>query len=154
MSTEEPRKEIGFLNTSFDEPSINPEILPAVISLRNAGVETIASNSGIGEIGLEGGWGSYIQIILPSAEYDLKIVHKVDGFAKQLTSELRQELNNPAIALQLVSAEKWFDDIHTTSIEISKVPIYRLQLTGCTNDQEISHVWKTVAEKFNRSVIE
>lgn len=134
------------------EATIHPEILPAVKSIRNCDIETIASNSGIGQISGKG-WGSYIQIQL-IFDGDLEVAKKIDVFAKALTSELRNELGNPAISLQLVSAERWVENQETTSMEITRLPIYRLQLVGYTNDEEIRYAWKKVAEKFTPSVIE
>jgi|SRR3989344_878165 len=150
---EKPKTERRFLNTIYGESSIDAEILPAVTALRNAGVETIASKSGIGEIGVEDAWGSYVQIILPS-ENNLEVARKIAEFAVKLTSELQKELNNPAISLQLVSAEKWREDTKTISMEISLIPVYRLQLTGHVNEEEIRYVWSAVSKRFNRQIIE
>ena len=142
----------GRMDAPYDESDILPEMLPVVRAIRNAGIETIASNSEVGHIG-DSPFGSYIQIRL-IYKGGPEIAKKIDAFAKTLTPELRKETGNPNLALQVVSAEKWYDDQDTTSIEIINLPIYRLQLTGHTNDEEIRYVWNTVAEKFNHSVIE
>jgi len=142
-----------FLQPDFDESSINPEIFNAVKSIRNSGIETIASNSGIGQIGNKNSWGSFIQIQLLLKD-GLEIAEKINTFAQSLTPELQQELDNPSLSLQLVSAEKWFKNHDTTSMKISNLPIYRLQLVGYSKDEEIRYVWNKVAQKFTPSVIE
>ncbi|HEY4512284.1 MAG TPA: hypothetical protein VJH63_01335 [Candidatus Paceibacterota bacterium] len=147
---EDQEKEPGFVNTIYDESSIDPEILPAVRALRNAGIETIASNSGIGQIGTNDMWGSYIQILLPSSD-NIEIAKKIDVFAKKITPELQEKFQNPGIFLQLVSAEKWLKDTNTTSVEIDAIPVFRLQLIGCTRDEEISGIWKIISKRFNPS---
>ena len=149
MSTEAKGR---FLDTDYDEASIHPEILPAVKSLRNSGVETIASHSGIGQIGVDHAWGSYVQIRL-STENCFEIARKIKEFAQALTTRLRQDLGNSQLTLQLVSAEAWYEDQNTTSLE-SSIPIYRLQLVGQSRDEEIRYVWDTVAQEFSSSVIE
>lgn len=136
-----------FLDTDYDEASIDPEILLAVKALRNSGVETIASNSGIGQIGDEDGWGSYIQVRL-FTEDGFEVAQKIKVFADALTLKLRQTLGNSALTLQLVSTELWYEDRNTTSMK-TLVPIYRLQLVGHSNDEEICHVWNTVAQDFS-----
>lgn len=151
-SKREPNRETRFLNSIYNEASIDREILPAVTALRNAGVETTASSSGIGEVGSERGWGSYIQILIASGDH-LQIIQKIDAFAKHLTSELREELKNPLISLEVVSAEQWFKDNKTTSMDV-RIPVYRLQLVGYMSDQEVVYAWKAVGEKFDSSIIE
>lgn len=141
-----------FLDTDYDEACIHPEILPAVRALRNGGVETIASHPGIGLIGVEHAWGSYIQIRL-FAEDGFEVARKISDFALDLTVRLQEELRNSQIALQLVSAEAWYQDRKTTSME-SKIPLYRLQLVGQTNDSEILHAWNAVAQSFSSSVLQ
>lgn len=141
-----------FLDTDYDEASIHPKILPAVKSLRNSGVETIASHSGIGQIGVEHAWGSYIQIRL-FTENGFEIARKIKEFAQVLTARLQHDLGNSQLTLQLVSAEAWYKDQNTTSTE-SDVPIYHLQLVGQSNDGEIRQAWNTVAQEFSPSVIE
>ncbi len=140
-----------FLDSDYDESSIHPEILPAVKALRNSGCETIASHSGIGQIGVVHAWGSYIQIRL-FTEDSFEITRKISKFAKELTARLRQDLGNSQLTLQLVSAEAWYKDQNTTSAE-SDIPIYRLQLIGQSSDEEICHAWSTVAQEFSPSVI-
>lgn len=127
----------------LDETIINPEILPAVRSLRSSGIETTASNSGIDQIDLEHGWGSYIQIIASHEE----IVDSIVRFADATSEQLRRDLGNPELALQLVSAERWFEDRQTTSRE-SNVPIFRLQLVGHVSNYEIRYVWDEIAARF------
>ena len=83
-----------------------------------------------------------------------KIAKKINQFAKIITPELRKELNNPNIALQFVSAERWRDDEKTTSMKITQHDIYRLQLVGFANDDEIRFAWNKVAERFTPSVIQ
>jgi hypothetical protein len=46
-----------FLSTEFDEAGVDPDILAAVLALRDNGVETIASCSGICQIGVHKDWG-------------------------------------------------------------------------------------------------
>lgn len=141
----------GFLDTGYDEANIHPEILPAVKSLRASGVETIASQSGVGQIGVEDAWGSYIQLRLFTPD-GFKIARKISEFARAISPRLQQDLANPVLTLQLVSAEEWYKDRNTASIETS-IPIYRLQLVGQTRDDEIRHAWTSVAQEFSPSVI-
>ncbi len=140
-----------FLNTDYDKVSIHPEILPAVIALRNSGVETIASHSGIGQIGVEHAWGSYIQIRL-FTEDGFKIAGKINKFAQALTLRFQHDLGNSMLTLQLVSAEEWYKNQGTTSLKAS-IPIYRLQLVGQSTDDEIRQVWNVVAQEFSPTVI-
>lgn len=135
-----------FLDTHYDETSIHPEILPAVKALRASGVETIASHSGIGQIGVEHAWGPYIQVRLFTKD-GFEVARKINEFAQGLTLRLRQDLNNPVLTLQLVSAEEWYKDQNTTSME-TNVPIYRLQLVGQRTDDEIRQAWNAVAQEF------
>ena len=140
-----------FLDTDYDEASIHPEILPAVKALRNCGVETIASHSGIGQIGVDDAWGSYIKIRL-FTEDGFEIAGKINEFAQALSARLQQGVGNSELTLQLVSAEEWYKDRNTTSIE-TRVPIYRLQLVGQTNDDEIRYAWRVVSENFTPEVL-
>lgn len=128
----------------LDETIIDPALLPAVRAIRETGIETLASSSGIGHIGLEHGWGSYIQVYIR----DPAMVEKVVGFTDDMTEQARNELGNPGLAVQLVSAELWFEDRETTSRDGS-MPIFRLQLVGHVSDDEIRHVWQQVADRFS-----
>ena len=137
----------------FDEKTdVRPEMLPAVRAIRNAGIETIASDSDLGRIG-KATHGSYIQIQL-IYEGGQEIANKVNLFARTLTDELQKESGNSGLALKLVSAERWEEDNTTTSMQITQLPIYRLQLVGYTKDEEIRLAWNKVAEKFTSSVIQ
>ena len=143
--------ESRFLDTDFDVARIHPEILPAVIALRNAGVETIASHSGIGQIGVEDAWGSYIQIRL-FYEGGFETAKKISKFAGNLTTKLRKDLGNDNLTLQVVSAAAWYEDINNASME-TNIPIYRMQLVGQTTDDEIRYAWENVAQEFSPDVI-
>jgi len=144
-------EELGFwLQGELDESIIDPEILPAIMAIRNEGIETTASNSGVGHIGLDFGWGSYIQIALTESQLDEQLVKKIDRYARRIAKRFRAELGNPQIDLQLVSAERWFEDRDTASID-SAIPIYRLQLIGQTQDDQILYAWREVAASFTLS---
>lgn len=134
-----------FINSGFDEESIDPEILPAVKILRDSGIETIASHAGIDEVNILDAWGSYIQIWLHE-EVDV-VLKKIGTFAQSTTGELRQILGNSTITMQLVSAEQWLRDRNTTTLK-SNIPIYRLQLVGHINNEEICKAWELVAKTF------
>ena len=144
MSSEANRH---FLNTEFDEDSIHPEVLHAVKALRDNGIETTASHSGVGQIGSDHSWGSYIQILFTTKD-GFKIAKRIKEVTKEITVKLQQNLGNSAIALQLVSAKEWYSNPYTTSMK-TDIPIYRLQLIGQTTDNEIRQAWKTVAEEFS-----
>lgn len=144
-------EELGFwLQGELDESIIDPEILLAIRAIRNEGIETTASNSGIGQIGLDHSWGSYVQIALTESQLDEQLVRKINRYARRMAERFRAELGNPQIDLQLVSAERWFEDRDTASID-SAVPIYRLQLVGQTHDDEILYAWREVAASFTFS---
>jgi len=147
-----PDIDARFLDTDYDETSIHPEILPAVRSIRNSGVETIASHSGIRLYGPDNFLGSYIQVRIFTRD-GFEVARKIAEFADALTVRMQQDLQNPTLTLQLISAEAWFKDRNTTSME-TLVPIYRLQLVGHSTDEEICHVWSAVAQNFTPGVIE
>lgn len=146
-------KQRWVLQSNPDESNLDAEIVPAIRAIRQTGVETIASSAGLTTSPFRG-WGSYVQLNLQIFPGGTQIANKIHDFAASLTSELRQELKNPNITLQLVSAEKWMDDSETTSMEIVGHEIYRLQLVGSASDEEIKFAWNKVAVKFNKSVVE
>ena len=78
------------------------------------------------------------------------MVKKIDRYARRIAKRFRAELGNPQIDLQLVSAERWFEDRDTASID-SAIPIYRLQLIGQTQDDQILYAWREVAASFTLS---
>jgi len=136
------------LQGELNESIIDADILGAVIAIRDSGIETIASNSGVGEIGSERGWGSFIQIALTQTQADNRLAERVLKFADDISQHIRVELGNREIALQLVSAERWHEDRNTTSLD-SRFPIYRLQLVGPSHDDEIRYAWTKVAKSFD-----
>ena len=141
------------LGSDPDESNLDIEIVPAIRAIRQTGIETIASSAGLTTSPFKG-WGSYIQLNLRFFPGSKQMANKISKFAQAVTAELREELNNPNISLQLVSAVKWNDDLGTTSMEVDRWEIYRLQLVGSANDDEIKFAWNKVAEKFDKSVVE
>ena len=153
FTSERLNKRRFILQQDPHESDVDSEIVNAIRAIRNTGIETIASSAGATESPFKG-WGSYIQINLMIFPGGKKIAKKINQFAKIITPELRKELNNPNIALQFVSAERWRDDEKTTSMKITQHDIYRLQLVGFANDDEIRFAWNKVAERFTPSVIQ
>lgn len=131
--------------------TLEPEMIPAIEAIRNTGIETVASSSGLTTSPAEG-WGSYIQLNLHFNKE--VIVPKIVAFAETISIQLQTELKNPDIILQLVSTEKWYEDQKTISVEIGKWEFYRLQLIGSKNDEEKIYAWGVVAKMFNSSVLE
>lgn len=152
FGSERLNKQRWVLQSDPDESSLDAAIVPAIRAIRQTGIETIASSAGLTTSPFR--WGSYVQLNLQIFPGGKQIANKISEFAASMTAELRKELRNPNIALQLVSAEKWNEDPDTTSIETDHYEIYRLQSVGSANDEEIKFVWNKVAEKFNKSVVE
>ncbi len=148
------------------ESEIDPEIVKAVRAIRGTGIETLSSSAGTTN-SLTAGWGSFIllnlmlfprdkQIPQGLRQFDsLMIVTKIRHFADSITEELRRELGNPNISLQLVLDERAAENKGTTAVQSrGGHDIYRLQLVGFADDKEISFAWGKVAQKFNRSIVE
>lgn len=153
MGTEEgpPKWNSKFrLQPEPEESDIQPEILPAVKAIRRTGIETIASNAAIGGHLIE--YGSYIQLQLMD-KGGAQVAEKIRLFAQEITNELRAELQNPEIALMLVSAEAWYEDRNTVSMDAPRFGVYRIQLVNYRSDAEIRKSWVKVASRFTREVI-
>ncbi|MBI2612571.1 hypothetical protein HYW59_02010 [Candidatus Kaiserbacteria bacterium] len=153
FDSEQQNKRRWVLGPDPDESNLDIEIVPAIRAIRQTGIETIASSAGLTTSPFKG-WGSYIQLNLHFFPGSKRMANKISKFAEDVTTGLREELNNPNISLQLVSAEKWNDDLETMSMEVDRWGIYRLQLVGSANDDEIKFAWNKVAEKFNKAVVE
>jgi len=141
------------LGPNPEERIIDPEIVGAVRAIRNTGIETMSSSAGTTS-SLTKGWGSFILLNLMISPEGKDIAKKIRQFADSITGEVRGELNNPSISLQLVSAERFNEDMRTTSMQTSRHDIYRLQLIGFADDDQIRYMWNKVAERFNASVVE